>query len=311
MRITWFSIALTAILAAVIFLSYSSPSTENKNSSAKEENVSIDRNLPQVVQSVAIIEEHQFAGERVPHEIPDVQERLERELLVNSYRHSSTIRYMKLMPRYFPLLENILKQEGVPEDFKYLAVAESGLEQVVSPAGARGLWQFMKGTAQEFDLEVNSEVDERYHVEKSTRAACTYLKKLKEQFGSWTLAAAAYNMGQNALAREMTNQKEDNYYNLNLSRETLRYILRIVALKEIHENPEKYGYYLQDSDFYKPHDEVTVVKVDGEVESLADLAHANGSTYRELKVYNPWLLTHKLSNSAGKSYYIQFPKKVD
>jgi len=301
MRIAWYNILLAAFFCGAIFLSYST---------ADEKSVEeVDRDLPQVVRSVEITQTFNFAGERVPHELPDVKERMERELLVNSYRHSSTIQYLKLMPRYFPLIENILRQEGVPDDFKYLAVAESGLRMAVSPAGAKGLWQFLKGTAQEQGLRVTSEVDERYHVEKSTRAACRYLKQLHRQFGSWTLAAAAYNMGQTALARDLKYQKEDSYYNLNLSRETMRYIFRIVALKEMHLNAQKYGYYLESSDFYTPMDQVHVISVDKTVENLGDFAHKYGSTYRELKTYNPWLLSHKLSNASGKEYFIQLPKK--
>ncbi len=308
MRITWFNLVLTALCMSVLFLSFSE-SQSNKMPEATVVKENDMRDLPQIVRSVEINGEYNFAGERLPSESADVRERLERELLVNSYRHSATIQYLKLMPRYFPFIENILHQEGVPDDFKYLAVAESGLRMVVSPAGAKGLWQFLKGTALEQKLEVSNDVDERYHVEKSTRAACRYLKALKKQFGSWTLAAAAYNMGQTALSRDMKAQKENNYYDLNLSRETMRYIFRIVALKEIHQNSQQYGYYLESSDYYRPLDHVNLIEIDGPVESLADLAHKYGSSYRELKIYNPWLRNHKLSNAYKKKYYVQLPKK--
>jgi hypothetical protein len=311
MRISWFNLVLTSFLLAMLFLSYSYievPGTAEEQSSQKELTTE-DRTLPQVVQSVSLNKDFYFAGERMPLETADVRERLEKELLVNSYRHSSTLGYLKLMPRYFPLIENILRQEGLPDDFKYLAVAESGLEQAVSPSGAKGIWQFLKGTAIEQGLMVSNEIDERYHVEKSTRAACRYLKQLHERFGSWTLAAAAYNMGFSALSKDLDLQKESSYYNMNLSRETMRYIFRIVALKEVHQNTNQYGYYMQPTDYYAPMDNVQVVPVESSVESLADLAHEHGASYRDLKVYNPWLLDHRLVNSAKKTYYIQLPRK--
>ena len=309
MRSSWINLVLTSFLMAVLFLSYShiNPSEtqiDEVNKSSSED----DRDLPQVVQSVSLNKDFYFAGERLPRESADVRERLEKELLVNSYRHSATLGYLKLMPRFFPLIENILHQEGLPDDFKYLAVAESGLEQAVSPSGAKGIWQFMKGTALEQGLVVNSEIDQRYHVEKSTRAACRYLKKLHKQFGSWTLAAAAYNMGQTALAKDLNLQKESSYYDLNLSRETMRYIFRIVALKDVHNHGQQYGYYMESSDYYKPLDDVQVIPVEGPVESLADLAHKHGASYRDLKIYNPWLLNHRLFNSTKRTYYIQLPR---
>ena len=307
MRISWINVILAAFLTAALFLSFSKIDPIKGTSDAAESDEQ-ERDLPQVVRSVEINKEFYFAGERVPNELADVRERLERELLVNSYRHSSTIQYLKLMPRYFPMMETILKQEGVPDDFKYLAVAESGLRMAVSPAGAKGLWQFLKGTAIEQKLEVTSDVDERYHVEKSTRAACRYLKQLHEKFGSWTLAAAAYNMGPTALKKDLNLQKESSYYHLNLNRETMRYIFRIVALKEMHQESIKYGYYLEPTDLYAPLHEVVTIEVNKPVLSLADLAHQYGATYRDLKLHNPWLLNHRLTNTKGKTYYIQLPK---
>lgn len=308
MRIAWYNIVLASFFIGALFLSYTSTETEEAPKEQKSTTEAEDRNLSQVVQSVVLDKDYFFAGERLPREKMDVKERLERELLVNSYRHSSTIQYLKLMRRYFPLMEKILREEGVPDDFKYLAVAESGLRMAVSPAGAKGLWQFLKGTAVEKGLTVNSEVDERYHVEKSTRAACTYLKQLRNQFGSWTLGAAAYNMGQTALAKDLKYQKESSYYDLNLSRETMRYIFRIVALKELHQNAQQFGYYLEEGDYYAPLDQVNSISVEGDIESLADFAHKYGASYRDLKMYNPWLLNYKLSNTAGKNYVIKLPR---
>ncbi len=308
MRISWINALFAALLSGALFLSYSDKHETKPTTSSAIHEITADRELPQVVQSIVLDKQYFFAGERLPTEHIDVKERLERELLVNSYRHSSTLQYLKLMPRYFPLIESILKQEGLPDDFKYLAVAESGLRMAVSPAGAKGIWQFMKGTAQEYNLIVASDIDERYHVEKSTRAACKYLRDLKKQFGSWTLAAAAYNMGQTALSRDLKTQKETSYYNLNLSRETMRYIFRIVALKELHQNSQQYGYFLESSDLYRPLDNVQVIPVTETIPSLADFAHKYGATYRELKMYNPWLLNHKFAITSGRTYYIQLPR---
>ena len=309
MKITWYNLVLTACLTAVLFFSFSSAN----ESTAKEDRVDIadtgSQQLPQDIRSVMISKEFYFAGERIPKENQDVKERLERELHVNSYRHSATIDYLKLMNRYFPLIESILRQENVPVDFKYLAVAESGLRPAVSSAGARGIWQFMKGTGQQYNLEINSGIDERYHVEKSTRAAAKYLHDLKDRFGSWTLAAAAYNMGPTAMSKDLALQKETSYYNMNLSRETMRYVFSIAALKEIHENSSLYGFNLDPIDLYEPLDNVHAIPVESTIESLADFAHKYNATYRELKMYNPWLLNSKLPNSSGRKYFVLLPRK--
>ena len=301
----WFNLTLSAMLLAILFVSFAE----------KEEPLAVpektERDLPQIIRSVLVDSKISFAEEEFPLELQDVRERYERELIVNSYRHSSTLQYLKLMSRHFPKIESILRQEGVPDDFKYLAVAESGLRNAISPANARGYWQFMKGTATDFGLEINEEVDERYHMEKSTRAACSYLKKLHKKFGNWTLAAAAYNMGENALAKELALQKESRYVDLNLNRETMRYLFRILAIKEIHTDPQKYGFFLDQIDLYDPMNNVYQVLIEEPQESLADFAHKYGTTYRELKRYNPWLINHRLTRIEGKNYYIEIPKKVN
>lgn len=249
-----------------------------------------------------------FAGERIPVENFDVRERLERELIINSYRHSSTILNLKNSARFFPVIEKILKENGVPEDFKYVAVAESDFRNATSSAGAKGIWQFMEGTAGDYGMEVTEEVDERLHLEKATRAACAYLNRYEQQFGSWTLTAAAYNMGASGLGKEMGNQKFDNYYDLNLNEETNRYIFRIVAIKEVMEHPEKYGFDLDPKQFYPPLDQYAIVTVDSSIANLGDFARQYGTTYRMLKLYNPWLRGFKLSNPKGKVYDIKIPK---
>ena len=238
----------------------------------------------------------------------DAKERLDQELIANSYRHSSTILFIKNSGKYFPVIEKILAEEGMPDDLKYLAVAESGLENATSPMGAKGFWQFMKGTAQEYGLTVNSEVDERLDIEKSTRAACKYLKRLHGQFDSWILAAAAYNMGGPNLKKHSSSQKANTYFDLNINEETMRYVFRIVAIKEIMKNPRTYGFYIDDYQKYEPLPTTYSVEVNGAVGNWADFATKYGMSYRELKLFNPWLVDSKLTNSAGATYSIKIPK---
>lgn len=252
--------------------------------------------------------EYAFAGEALPVDHFDVAERLERELLVNAFYHSSTILALKMANRYFPAIEQILKEEGVPDDFKYLAVAESGLRQATSSADARGVWQFLKETARQYGLEVNDEVDERYHLEKSTRAACVHFKALQKRFGSWTLAAAAYNMGGAGLAKAMQDQRADNFFQLNLNEETSRYIFRVVAMKEIILDAENYGFSIPKEQLYQPLDRYKTVEVNGGVENWGDFAKTQQTDYRILKIYNPWLRDFKLTNKEKKTYEIKIPK---
>ncbi|MBK9271151.1 MAG: lytic transglycosylase domain-containing protein [Saprospiraceae bacterium] len=264
--------------------------------------------LPQKIHPIKIVKNIHFAGEAIPTHQADIKERMERELLLNSYQHSSMILHLKLSTRYFPIIEKILKEEGVPEDFKYLAIAESSFRYSTSPAGARGIWQFREAAATEFNLEVNEYVDERNHFEKSTRAAAIYLKKLKEKFGSWTLAAAAYNMGPTALQRSIEEQKENRFFDMNLGEETNRYLFRIIAFREIISQPEKYGYYLDPEDYYSPLEVSDKIVVDTSIDNLADFAHQHQITYRQLKLYNPWLMKANLPNKNKKSYEILIPK---
>ena len=239
----------------------------------------------------------------------DVRQRLDAELLRNVYFHSQTILALKRANALFPIILPILKEEGVPEDLKYLAVAESALSNANSPAGARGVWQFMKSAADGYNLEVNAEVDERYHLEKSTRAACKYLKKEKERIGSWTLAAAAYTGGPGRIAEEMATQRAKNFYELNLAADaTMRYPFRIVAIKEVMENPELYEYTVEKDHLYPAQNEFKIVEVNGPVANWGDFARQNGTHYRMLKLYNPWLIDNKLTNKAGKTYKIKVPK---
>lgn len=250
----------------------------------------------------------EFAGERVPIEQFDVAEALDRELLSNVYFHSQTIRLIKLANRYFPVMEPILKEQNIPDDFKYLAVAESGLANVVSSAQAVGFWQIRKGTAGEYGLEVNSEVDERYHLEKSTVAACKYLHESFEKYANWTTAAASYNIGRRGIDREMARQKNENYYDLLLNEETARYLFRILALKLIIEDPAEYGFQLSKKDLY-PTVPYTTVEIDYPVADFADFAFEHETNYKMLKYLNPWLRDNKLANKGGKTYTIKIPEK--
>lgn len=282
------------------------PVSDDKNAvSSDESERSVRDNLTYAVKIPRSIS---FAGEPVPLDKGDVRERLDRELTVNSYWHSSSILLLKRAHRWFPLIEKILKEQGVPDDFKYLALAESGLDNVVSSMGATGFWQFREAAASEYGLTVNSEVDERYHVEKATRAACAYLKSMKEDFGSWTLAAAAYNVGPTGLKRQMDRQRETNYYDLILPDETTRYVFRILALKSLHSAPEDFGFHLEEADMYPPYKYKEVV-VDGEVESWPAFCDEHDITYRELKLLNPWLRETFLTNRNGRSYTVKVMEK--
>ncbi len=249
-----------------------------------------------------------FAGETVPLEDPDVYERMDKELLVNTYWQSNGLLMFKRTAKYFPIIEPILKKNGIPDDFKYLAVIESGLTNVVSPAGATGMWQILKGTAEERGLEVNDEVDERYHLEKSTQAACEYLNEAHEKLGTWSLAAAAYNMGINGVQKQLERQKTDNYYDLLLNAETGRYVFRILAVKEILENPKKYGFNYRQKDLYQPIP-TKVVTIDSSVTHFADFATHFKISYKTLKYHNPWLRDNYLSNKKNKTYRIEIPKE--
>jgi membrane-bound lytic murein transglycosylase D len=250
----------------------------------------------------------EFAGEKIPTENFEVYERMEREFLSNTYWHSATILSIKRANRWFPIIEPILKKNNLPDDFKYLSVAESNLENVISPAGATGFWQFMKPAGEKYGLEINSQVDERYDVEKSTEAACKYLNDSYNMFGSWITAAASYNMGQDGIIEQQARQKAKNYFNLVLNSETSRFVARIVSLKYIFQSPEKYGFDITEEKKYKPlaYDEVTL---DSSVTDMADYANSLGVNYFILKMYNPWLRDNTLANKSKKSYSIKIPIK--
>ena len=250
----------------------------------------------------------EFCGERVPLEDFDVRERIDREFLVNTYWHSAMLLYIKRANRWFPLIEQILKKNGVPDDFKFMAVAESGLTNVVSPDGATGFWQLMEAAAKKYGLEINNEVDERYNVAKSTQAACDYLKEAHARFGTWTLTAASYNNGVNGIENQIGRQQTKNYYNMYLNDETYRFVARIVSIKEIFKNPHKYGFYFSQSDLY-PRFDTYEVKINYQVKDFAQFAKNYGINYKILKIFNPWLRDNFLKNKNRKSYTLELPQK--
>lgn len=287
----------TGIIASVVIVSgvfIFAISTENKNKITHE-------GTPNFFPT-----EIDFAGEKAPLNISDVNERFDKELLINTNLHSSTILVMKRANRAFPIIEPILKKHGIPDDFKYLAVIESALTNAVSSAGARGVWQFMPETAKGIGMEVSETVDERYHLAKSTEAACKYLLTAKQKFGSWTLAAASYNGGMGGISRQIESQKVTNYYDLLLTDETSRYVFRILALKEIMKNPEKYGYTILPQELYSilP---TKKIEVDSSITDLATFAKDQGINYKILKIHNPWLRDKKLDNVNKKKYTIEIP----
>lgn len=247
-----------------------------------------------------------FSGEEVPTFMADVQERLDKEMITNMNYHTNTTLVIKRANKVFPIIEPILAKYGVPDDFKYLAVIESSLVNAVSPAGARGVWQFMPATAKEKGMEVSDEVDERYHLEKSTEAACKYLLVAKEKFGSWTLAAASYNGGMNGISKKMDEQQVDNYYDLLLTEETSRYVFRILALKEIMKNSDKYGFRIPNEALYYAIPTKKIV-IDSSITDLAKFAKTQGVNYKILKIHNPWLRDKKLTVTTGKKYEIEIP----
>jgi membrane-bound lytic murein transglycosylase D len=259
--------------------------------------------------SVALFElpaELSFAGEKVPLEQADVVERLERELYVNAYWESNLILLFKRSKKYLPEIERLLQEQGVPDDFKYLAIAESGLLNASSAAGAKGYCQILEDTGKEYGLEITESVDERYHLEQSTLAAAAYLKKAHQKFGDWTAVAASYNMGQSGFSKRQEEQLHRNYYDLYLNEETSRYLFRILAFKLLFENPEAFGYHLQDKDYYNL-PEFREIEVTTDLPDLPVWAKEQGSSYKYLKRYNPWLRAQQLQIKTGKRYTVRLP----
>ncbi len=265
-----------------------------------------DSSNPYKVYALKIPDTVDFAGEKISLFSPDLKERMDRELLVNTYWQSNTMLLIKRANKYFPQIEKILKEERIPNDFKYLTLVESGLQNVTSPSGAKGFWQIMKNTGLEMGLEINSNVDERYNLFLSTKTAIKYLKKAKNKFGTWTLAAASYNRGISGIQRNLNFQEAENYYDLRLGSESSRYIFRILALKEIIENPIKYGYIFDENDLYN-YVPVRYISIDTPIRNLSNFAKKIGVNYKILKIHNPWLRQNHLNNRSRKKYNIEIP----
>ena len=300
MKKIWGVLGVIVLTLAICKIFIYSVNEELKSDDTNQKNISNHYR----VYALNIPEHISFAGEEVPLDNQDIRERLDRELLVNTYWQSQGLLFFKRANKYFPDIERILKERGVPDDFKYLALIESGLVNVTSPAGAKGFWQLMPKTAREHGLEVNKNIDERYDYIKSTEVACDYLLKAKEKFGSWTSAAAAYNMGIRGVTRQLERQKVDNYYDLLLNDETSRYLFRVLAIKTIFENPKKYGFHFREKDLYTL-PQLKMIKVDSTINDLADFAKLQGINYKELKIYNPWLREINLDNKSKKEYELK------
>ena len=301
------ALSIALVTSNLILLGIIFSSNVNNDGPSADDNIKISNSaVSQKVLAIQVPNNLDLAGEPVPLDMFDVKERMDREILVNTYWHSNSLQLFKLAARSFPVIEPILKEQGVPDDFKYLALAESGLRDVVSPANAAGVWQFLKHTARDYDLQVDDVVDERYHLEKATVAACKYLKEAKEDLGSWTLAAASYNSGIPRIKKLMETQLVTSYYNLYLSEETSRYVFRILAMKELFNNPERYGFYLDSTDLYKPL-EYKVVTVDSSITDLPLWAIQQGTNYKTMKLMNSWLREPYLTNKTGKTYEIKVP----
>ena len=257
-------------------------------------------------QSFTLPQTFRFAGEAFPMQDWDVRERFDREVHSNVYWHSQTLLVIKRASRWFPVIEPILKKHNVPDDFKYLAVAESGLSNSRSPAGARGFWQFLSSTGKSHGLEINKEVDERYHLEKATEAACAYLIKAHDELGSWIAAAAAYNMGKAGLKRQFKKQLTDNYFDLLLNTETSRYVFRLAAFKLLLNNPEAYGFNIPMNTLY-PRLQYRTLVVDSAINNLSLWAKQQGANYKQVKKFNPWLRANSLPDHPTKKYEIRIP----
>ncbi len=296
-----FSYFMAGILSMLLFISYVTPNESSKLKAAPVATV-----VPQNIHSVPIRDKYTFAGESVPIQNIDVRERLDRELLVNTYWHSNTVLCIKTAQRYFPIIEKTLAEFRIPLDFKYIPVIETSLRNETSPAGAKGIWQFMKPVADSYKLQIDEEVDERYHFEKATIAACQHLLRYKQRFGSWTLAAAAYNAGEGNLNKELSRQGEDSYYDLNINDESSRYIFRLLAMKDIIEHPDDYGFFIDTKDRYSDI-KTKSIEVNSGIPDLGAWARQHGTTYRMLKVLNPWLRSSTLTKKPNKIYYIEIP----
>lgn len=296
----FFSITVVALLYLFLSSSKSVGSTDDERSYASS--VTVSAFVPEYVE---------FCGEKISLERLDMRERYDREINAFTYLHSTTLLYLKRANRFFPIIEPILKKNGIPDDFKYLCVIESGLDtRALSPAKAAGLWQFIESTGKSYGLEIRDGVDERYHIEKATEAACRYLKDAYDQYGDWVNVAASYNAGMGRITSQLEKQYVDSAFDLHLVSETSRYVFRIMAAKQLFMNPRKYGFVLKKENFY-PMVNTDCLEVSSDIPDLADFAKKQGINYMTLKEYNVWLRDTKLimPKNNTKSYWIAIPKK--
>lgn len=271
---------------------------------------SIKSQVPSYTVPLPVPESISFADETIDLRRYDLRERLDRELMAFTYMHSSTLLLLKRANRYFPVIEPILREAGLPDDLKYLAAIESSLNpQARSKAGAAGMWQFMRGTGRDFGLEVNDNIDERYHVEKSTRAACRYLRQAYDKYGSWLCVAASYNAGQGRITQQLQKQGATRAVDLWLVEETARYMFRLLAAKAVLTQPQAYGFLLKHSDLYPPIP-YTTDTITTEIADLAQYAQSKGITYAQLKDANPWLRDTFLQNRSGRTYVLHIPTQA-
>lgn len=304
-------ISLAALLVIFGYISFNEMRQKSSPRAISDETVADrqfeveDRPFPAV--SLHVPRKITFAGEPVPLHIPDVYERLDKELQINTYFHSNTIFLMKRANRWLPQIEEILQQYDVPNDFKYLPLIESNLLNDVSPKNAVGYWQILKAAGKENGLEITDEVDERYHPLRATEAACRYLKQAYRKFGNWTLVAASYNRGMGGIERAIENQQVDSYYDLYLNEETSRYVFRILAIKEIVENPLRYGFKVNPQHLYKE-EPLRYVQVDETIKDLITFAKQHNTNYKLIKRHNPWLRDEKLTVKKGRQYAIAIPE---
>lgn len=303
-------IAVGVIITTTVFLfsAYTKPTEGDKTTKTTADAAPDHDGVVQQINIPKIPDSLTFAGEPVPMDDMEMRERFDREMLSICFWHSTTIQNIKLANRYFPYIEEIMKKHGIPDDFKYLAVTESNLRNATSPAGAKGIWQFMSATAKTYGLTVTKEVDERLNFFKTTEAACKLLKNLKEKFGSWTLAAAAYNCGEGRVKERMSEQKGSSYYDIVLPEETMRYVPRILAMKEILRAPEKYGFQFDKNDFYAALPKYKTVIVNTSISHWPDFCQQHNISYRALLVHNPWIMGYTLSNTTGKAYEVMIPE---
>lgn len=294
---TYITPAISLIALGVI--AFSCMSVGVPEHAASEHAIVINPEIPKHVK---------LCGKDVSLQRSDMYERYDRELTSVIYTHGNTLLTMKRANKYFPVMEPILKRNGIPRDLLYLACVESYLNhRAYSAAKAAGVWQFLASTAQQYGLEVTDEVDERYNLEKATAAACRYLKSAYNKYGNWESVMASYNGGMGRISKELEAQMVDSSFDLYLTDETSRYVFRIMAMKEVMENPEKYGYHIADHQLYKP-EKFTEVEVSGPVEDWPTWAKEHGITYAQLREANPWIRAKSLTNKKGKTYTVKIPR---